>query len=316
MKPNIILLLIITGIFSCSHKPEITKTEAVIPEKLDTIEYAYRGYGHSEKLRLFSNGLFKYYKSCMVGTNGYSHFYTYYGSYIKNKNHIKLYPDSLIFARHFDEIRLDTLVKKHLLYQPVKLFGKREYMPIKTDYDIIRCGNLELILSENTVITFNNPIYFFFYHQSFAVNDNDFTNLAEYITKKPTFRNITRQYLHRKSGNINENDTISSSTIQNIPKQWQYLFQSNKIEASIKESIYDNRGEYILSDFFEINKTYFYDIDKGADDGIRFGMIFFDKKSHPYKVMWLDKHKSIVVTIERNYKNRHFRLHKGEILFN
>jgi len=55
MKPKILIITAITIIlFSCHTNLKTAKNEPVLPEKLDTIEYACKAFGHGEKLLLLS----------------------------------------------------------------------------------------------------------------------------------------------------------------------------------------------------------------------------------------------------------------------
>ena len=288
-----------------------------MPEKLDTIEYAYRAFGHREKLLLLSNGLFKYYKNWW-GCLGGGEFYSFYGGYTQKGNHLQLHPDSLIYATYPDDFRRDTLIRKHYLYQPVPVFGKHEKIAIKTSYDIVQWGDMEILLSEDKVLPIEYPEMLLYNPEfTFPLNDNDYTLLAEKYQPKTTARDISRRFLTRTGKEFTDQDSLLPLPLREIPPRWQYLFQQNRMKAKITKAYSIYTGDYgwgIVLHFGGDNNVY--KIDKGSVNGIKFGMIFHDIKFHPYKVIWLNKHESTVMAIDRHYESNLSRLRKGEILFN
>ncbi len=316
MKQVIGILFIVFLIFSCVKQHKAIIKSPVVSNKTDTLIYSYRAFGHREKLMLLHNGLFKYYRSWAGCTAG-GEYYTFFGRYVRRGNHLKLYPDSLIYATYLDVFKRDTLVRKSYLYQPVPVFGNREKIPIKTDFYVVKWGKIEVLLSENKVLQVENNSDFYNIFYSFPVNDNDFTLLAEKISGELEYRDITKRFMHRTSGEVNESTPMPFLLMAEIPERWQYLFQRFGIKATVQVRFNKIKGHYwftLIPDWY----ANFYQTDKGKLDGLQFGMIFYDKNFRRYKVIWLDRYKSIMVDTENyiNYGTSPTILHKGDVLFN
>jgi len=305
MKTKILIIIAITIIlFSCNskreipeNKPEITISEPLLPEKTDTIEYAYKDGGFGGILYLLSNGLFEYHKF------KYAHhldgiYYTYYGSYRKTGHRIRLFPDSLTYWDSFE-----TPEKKHLLYLPDYL-GKPEKAPVETEFDIIKWDDYECLLSTKYRLQMPHPVFFYNPHISFVMNENDYTQLAEFLAQhskddgwKFLYDYLGNYFLSRRISREHFWDKPKPLEFSKIPAQWRFLFMPAGIETKITGKIEDVAGEVFMR-YFEVDGyKKFYQLNKGTDEGIRFGMIFHDKKEYPYKVIGLNKHHCKVVSL-------------------
>ena len=295
MKKNIFLILFIISLTSCLDKPK-SKLEKLPKPKIDTIHYSFKAFNNGIGLDLYSNNYFKF------------HFYSYgctgggareiltgiYKKFPKQRKLI-LYPDTVKYYQYpINKVGYQPKIKPKVFP-----YYAGQYR-IKTEYDIVKWGGKEYLLSP-----LRNKGYkgydFGFSIRIFNCDKlyyNDYYELAEAYNDDLK----SKRYLRCLSRKINEKTGQTYADLCKAVGKWQFLFLEKPIQAKvikvkrIKEKI-KNPDEKT----YEVYYTYDMTLNKGYKDNVYIGLKFYEQKTGEYAIVKKVRENFCVVHSDNGY---------------
>ena len=293
---KLLLIVLLFIIFSFESKKQ--SAQEIKETKVDTLFYKYKGFNNGFNLYLFSNNKFEYmYYSFGCTGGGESEYIT--GNYQLLGDKLHLDPDSV-------RMRIYEL-NNHSDFKEYNLKYKNDSLKIKTEYDIIKWNNIQYLISPQKNHNFRT-------HTEVSITDydidsimlkrNDYYEFADYYNLGYEPKKHGR-YLIRATQK--PNSTFEELEIDKLPKEWRNLFLEEPISAKITNVVKDKRTTKYNEDYTQEYFIYILTLDKGSEDHVRIGMVFYDETNKKYiKIISVSKSESKGVT----YKN----LEEGELI--
>jgi len=274
---NILILLALISLTSCvtKQKKESNKTAKPV---IDTVQYKLKGFNNGIKLELYGNKHFKYH-FYSFGCTGGGIREVVTGTYkkIEKQKKLLLFPDTVNIYNYPLEYRFQKKIKPEIFP-----YYAGDYR-IKTEYDLVRWGGKEYLLSplghaSYMAYDFNDTSSLFFYKEFFK---NDYYEFAS------AYNNDLRstRYLRCLSRKIEEPTDSTYAGLSKAVGKWQFLFLEKPILAKvikkrrIKTKIYDVDSTF--ETYFEYDLT----LNKGLKDKVYIGLKFFNPNTYEYAVV-------------------------------